>query len=146
MKGRIKEILTKFIMFSATSGVGTLVDLGVLWVFSHYVFNGTYWGEFWLSPFISFECAVLTNFVIAYYFVWRERISRRSTRSFFRHYAAYNATCTGVFLVKMAILQGVHFLFPSLDVVWCNLLALCLSGGINFFMSEWVIFRKTTKK
>lgn len=28
------------------------------------------------------------------------------------------------------------------NVVWCNLLALSVSGGLNFFMSERVVFRK----
>ena len=153
MRGRFQEILIKFVMFTLTSGIGTLVDLGIHWLLSSYVFRDNYWGSFWIAPFISFECAVLVNFMIAYHFVWRERISVRSTRSFWRHYAAYNATATGVFMVKMGIMQGIHFLFRSLNFlvdasyepVLCNLLALCFSGLINFFRSERVIFKKVKK-
>lgn len=145
-KNRLRELLTKFSMFVLSSGIGTLVDLGIHWLLSTYVFHGAYWGSYWVAPIISFECAVTTNFAIAYYFVWRERITRRNRRSFWRHYAAYNATATGVFAIKMAAMQGIHFLWPVLAPVLCNLLALCVSGGFNFFMSEWVIFRRTDKK
>ena len=147
---RLVEILTKFMVFSVSSGAGTVVDLGLHWFLSARMFQDSYWWTLWVSPFISFQFSVLTNFVIAYYYVWRERITQRSPRSFLRHYAAYNATGTGAFLVKLAVMQGLHFLFVSLD--WfqdvsyepglCNLLALCVSGCINFFVNEFVIFRK----
>lgn len=150
IRPRFVEILTKFIVFSVTSGVGTLVDLGLHWLLSARFFPDSYWWGLWISPFISFEVAVLVNFLIAYNYVWRERISRRGRRSFFRHFAAYNATNTGVFFVKLAVMQGLHFLFVCLDwfqdatfePVLCNMLALCVSGLINFFVNEFVIFRK----
>ena len=74
-------------------------------------------------------------------------------RSFFRHLAAYNAACVGAYLLKFVAMQGIHFLFVSLDwmqdwtlePVICNLLGLFFSGGFNFFMSEFVIFNKTKK-
>ena len=63
---------------------------------------------------VVFEVAVMVNFVIAYFFVWKERISERSVRSFWRHFAAYNAAGIGAFLLKFAAMQGLHFLFVSL--------------------------------
>ena len=113
----------------------------VLWVCSHFLFEG-YVNEYIVSPFISFEFAVLANFIIAYFFIWRERISRYTVRSFFRHFSAYNLSSFGVFLFKLGVIQGVHFIFPKLDVLICNIIALCFSGGINFILNEWVIFRK----
>ena len=107
---RLSELLVRFAIFSITSGAGTLVDLGVHWWLSAAFHPDSYLWRFWIAPLISFELAVLTNFLIAYYFVWRERISQRTTRSFFRHYAGYNATATGVFFVKLLIMQGVHLL------------------------------------
>ena len=100
-KKRIWELLKRFAVFSVTSGAGTLVDLGVHWWLAASFLQERYWWTFWVAPVISFELAVLTNFLIAYYFVWRERISQRSVRSFFRHFAGYNATATGVFLIKL---------------------------------------------
>jgi len=148
------ELLKKLIMFSLTSMAGTVVDLGLHWVLSTFVFKGNYWGSFWVAPTVSFEVAAMVNFVIAYFFVWKERISQRSVRSFWRHFAAYNAAGVGAYLIKFAAMQGLHFLFVSLDwfqessfePVLCNLLGLCFSGAFNFVMSEFFIFNKTKKK
>ena len=144
----------KLAMFSITSGIGTIVDLGIHWILSANFYRDSYWWSFWVAPFISFEVAVITNFLIAYFYVWRERISHRDHRSFWRHFSAYNATATGVFLIKLAAMQGFHLLFHSLgwlqessfEPVFCNLLALCISGSFNFVMNEFVIFRKVKKK
>ena len=148
------ELLMRFAVFSITSGAGTLVDLGLHWWLSSSFYQDKYWWGFWVSPVISFEAAVLTNFLIAYYLVWKERISRRDTRSFFRHYAGYNATATGVFCVKLVIMQGFHLLFVTLgwfqgttyEPVLCNLLAMCLSGILSFVLNEFVVFKKPVKK
>lgn len=148
-----REILTKFIMFSLTSLAGTIVDLGLHWVLSNFVFNGNYWGSFWIAPTVSFEVAALVNFVIAYNFVWKERITYRGAKSFFRHFAAYNAAGVGAYFIKFLAMQGLHFLFVSLDwfqttsfePVICNLIGLCFSGSFNFVMSEFVIFNKKKK-
>ena len=145
-----KEVITKLCLFSVTSMAGTIVDLGLHWVLSHFVFNGNYWGSYWIAPVISFEVAAMTNFIIAYFFVWKERVTYRGSRSFWRHFAAYNAAGVGAFILKFIVMQGVHFLFVSLDwlqgnsfePVICNLIGLCFSGLFNFYMSEFVIFNK----
>ena len=151
---KLSEFLLRFAVFSITSGVGTLVDLGVHWWLSASFLQDRYWWTFWVSPVISFELAVITNFLIAYYYVWRERISQRTTRSFFRHYAGYNATATGVFFVKLLVMQGIHLLMVSLgwfqdktyEPVLCNMLAMCLSGVLSFVLNEFVVFKKPVRK
>lgn len=130
----------RYIKFAASTLAGTAVDMLVLWVFAHYLLDGSYWREYILSPFISFECAVLTNFTIAYFGVWRDRISAPSFRSFMRHYAGYNLSCTGTFLVKLGLLLLLEQLF-GWDVLWCNIVALCFSGLLNFTLNEKVVFR-----
>lgn len=150
MKGRLREVLKHYIMFAVTCTAGTIVDLGLHWLLSSTVMSESYWGKFWLAPFISFEMSTITNFIIAYHFVWRERISKRNTRSFWRHFAAFNATSFGAFLLKFAVMQGAHFLFVSMDVLQdvnyepalCNAIGLLFSGLFNFCMSEFVIFSK----
>lgn len=149
--------LWRYVKFALSTLVGTGVDMLVLWLCANFLFNNTFfilsgaqfglvdgykWGEYILSPIISFECAVFVNFVIAYFFVWKDRISNRSNRSFWRHYGGYNLTSTGTFLLKMCIL----LLFERIthwDVVWCNLAALCVSGIMNFAFNELLVFRKT---
>lgn len=136
---KTNNTLLRFVKFNISTLAGTGVDMLVLWLMSDFVFKNNYWGEYLLSPLISFECAVLTNFTIAYFIVWKDRISRRSWRSYYRHYFAYNLSCTGVFFIKMGFLLVIERLF-KLDVLLCNIIALCFSGIFNFIMNEWVIF------
>lgn len=140
-KSKLKKLIFRFIAFSTSTLAGTVVDFIVLWVFSHFVFRGWYAGEYVISNLISFECAVLANFACAYFFVWKERISERSLRSFMRHYAGYNLASTGGYLIQ----QGSILLFQILfgwDVLICKIPALCISGGLNFIVNEWIVFRK----
>lgn len=139
-KKKVKYLLWRYLKFAASTLAGTAVDFLVLWIFSHYLLDGSYWREYILSPVISFECAVFTNFVVAYYGVWRDRISARTKRSFFRHFGGYNLSCISAFLVKMAVLLTLERIF-GWDVLWCNLAALCVSGLLNFFLNEKVVFR-----
>lgn len=150
MSRSFREILHNLILFSLTSLAGTIVDLGLHWLLSHYAFSGNYWGSYWIAPMISFEVAAMTNFVIAYFFVWKERVSYHGARSFWRHFAGYNAAGVGAFIIKFIVMQGVHFAFVSMDwlqdysiePVICNMIGLCFSGLFNFYMSEFVIFNK----
>lgn len=153
MKRSWKEVLKNLLMFSLTSSAGTLVDLGLHWLLSATVFHSAYWGSYWVAPVISFEVAAMVNFIIAYCFLWRNRVSERSARSFWRHFGAYNAAGVGAFLLKFVVMQGMHFLFrylglfqeSSLEPVLCNLIGLCFSGLFNFAMSEFFIFRKRSE-
>ena len=153
MRRTRKEIGKKFVYFTITSSAGTVVDLALHWLLATFVFAGNYWGSYWVAPTISFEVSTLTNFVIAYFFVWKERISQRSVRSFFRHFAGYNAACIGAYLIKLVVMQGIHFVFQSQgwlqdwsgEPVLCNLIGMCFSGLFNFVMGEFVIFGKPAK-
>ena len=132
--------LIRLAEFSASSLLGTLVDTLVLWLCSHFWLT-SYVGEYIISPVISFECAVFTNFVMAYRVIWRDRVTKRGSKSFLTRFVAYNLSCFGVFIFKMGFLLLIQKILHW-DVVWCNLLALCLTGGINFLINERIIFRK----
>lgn len=135
--GRFSELARRFPKFVGVNAIGTIIDTAVLWLFSHYIFDG-YVGEYVISPIISFECAVLSNYLFSYFGVWRER---RSAGSFVLKYIMYNISSSLVFTMKLGVILLLERLF-GWNVVICNLAALCLSGLINFSLSEWVIFRK----
>jgi putative flippase GtrA len=135
--GRISELVKRFPKFVGVNAIGTIIDTAVLWLFSHFVFDG-YVGEYVISPVISFECAVMSNYLFSYFGVWRER---RSAGSFVLKYIMYNISSSLVFTMKLGVILLLERLF-GWNVVICNLAALCLSGLINFSLSEWVIFRK----
>lgn len=134
------ELLRRFPKFVGANAIGTLVDTAVLWVFSHFVFE-SYVGEYIISPIISFECAVFSNFMFCFFFVWRDRRYRNQRKAFIHKYIVYNISSSAVFLLKMGILLIIEAI-SGWDVVICNLSALCISGLINFSLGEWVIFRK----
>ena len=136
----IRSFILKIASFVGFNAVGTVVDTFVLWLFSHFVFN-SYWGIYIVSPMISFEFAVFSNFLSSFFFIWKGRIQGRSARTFLKCFLMYNLTCVGGFLIKMGLLLIIQKMF-GWNVVFCNLAALCVSGCFNFAMNEWVIFRR----
>lgn len=137
--GRKVETALRIPKYVLVSAAGTVVDTVVLWLVSHHIFH-SFAGEYLLSPFISFECAVLFNFICSFFLIWKDRMDIRNARTFISRYLLYNLSCTMTFLLKMGLLLFFKFLF-GWDVVICNLVALCVSGVVNFVMSDRVIFR-----
>lgn len=137
--GRKVETALRMPKYVLVSAAGTVVDTAVLWLVSHHIFH-SFAGEYLLSPFISFECAVLFNFICSFFLIWKDRMDIGNARTFISRYLLYNLSCTMTFLLKMGLLLFFKFLF-GWDVVICNLTALCVSGIVNFVMSDRVIFR-----
>ena len=138
------RLLVRYIKFAGTSVIGTIVDTLVLWVLSDFVFTRGYWGEYIISPVISFQCAVAVNFIISYFYVWKDRTRKRkdaSTRRFLKLYAIYNLSGSAVFLLRLGALLLIER-FTGWDVVICNLTAMCFSGIVNFTINNLVIFTK----
>lgn len=149
-----KELLSNFVKFTLVSTVGTIVDLGLHSLLSIYVFKDSYWGSYWAAPAISFEVSVIGGFVFAYFVIWKDRVSQRTTRSFFRHLGGYNLANIGSFTIKFIFLQMFHFVFVrygwmqewALEPVFCNFLGSIFGGLFNFWVNEYVIFNKKAKK
>ena len=138
------KFLIRYAKFAGTSLIGSVVDTLVLWLMSDLVFTRGYWGEYIISPMISFQCAVAVNYTISYFYVWRDRTRKRpdaSVRRFFRLYAAYNLSNSMVFLFRLGVLLLIER-FSGWDVVFCNLTAMCFSGIINFTINNLLIFKK----
>ena len=138
------KFLIRYAKFAGTSVVGSIVDTLVLWILSDLVFSRGYWGEYIISPLISFQCAVSVNFMISYFYVWKDRTRKRpdaSARRFFKLYGAYNVSNSAVFLFRLGILLLIER-FTGWDVVICNLVAMCFSGIINFAINNRLIFKK----
>lgn len=136
------NLLIRYVKFIGTSLVGTLVDTLVLWLLSDFAFTKGYWGEYVISPALSFQSAVLVNFTISYFYVWKDRMDQeRGVGSYFRHYLAYNLSCTSVFLVRLGAILLIER-FTGWDVVICNLAAMCISGLVNFLLSNNLVFKR----
>ena len=138
------NFLVRYAKFAGTSAVGSIVDTLVLWLLSDLVFSRGYWGEYIISPLISFQFAVAVNYTISYFYVWKDRTRKSpdaSAKRFFRLYGAYNLSNSAVFLFRLGILLLIER-FTGWDVVICNLVAMCFSGIINFVINNLVIFKK----
>ena len=132
------RLLIRYVKYAGTSAFGTLVDTFVLWMLSDHVFTDGFWGEYIVSPVISFQCAVAVNYVISYFFVWKDRTRDRPDASvgrFFRLYLKYNLTNSTVFLLRLGLLLLVERL-TGWDVVVCNLTAMLFSGILNFIIDN----------
>lgn len=134
-------MLPKYLKFTLSRALGTGVDTLVLWLLAHFVFGGGYWATYIISPLLSFECAVMCNFLCSYYWIWSSRISTHSRSSFWRHFVGFNLSALAGFVVKMLFLLLFERIF-GWGVVVCNLVSLCISGVLNFFLSESLVFRK----
>ena len=138
------KFLIRYVKFAGTSVVGSVVDTLVLWLLSDLVFTKGYWGEYIISPLISFQCAVAVNFTISYFYVWKDRTRKRpdaSVRRFFKLFGAYDISVSVVFLFRLGVLLLIER-FTGWDVVICNLIAMCFSGIINFTINNLLIFKK----
>ena len=136
------KFLIRYAKFAGTSTVGSIVDTLVLWLLSDLIFTRGYWGEYIISPLISFQCAVAVNYMISYFYVWKDRTRKRSDasiRRFFRLYGAYNLSSSVVFLFRLGALLLIERSF-GWDVVICNLVSMCFSGIINFAINNMLIF------
>ena len=129
--GRKIKLAQNFSKFVLINAFGTIVDTVVLWAFSTFVFE-KYLGDYIIAPLISFECALTANYITSVLFIRKGHL---------RKYLIYNASCSAVFLTKMVILLLIESV-TGWNVVFCNLAALCISGILNFCLSEWLIFKK----
>ncbi len=123
--------------FSGSTMLGTVVDTIVLFVLSEWVFE-TYAGRVLIAPTISFEAAVLNNFLFSYFWVWTSRVNR-TVEDLLKRFFVYNLNAALVFVGKLALLVVVNF-FTGLHVVVCNLLALTVSGVVNFLVQDRLVF------
>ena len=133
-------LLSRYIGFFTSRLLGTAVDTSFLWIFSRFVFS-SYTGKYIVSPLISFEIAMLCNYVISYFWIWRKRISVKTSKTFFTRLAMFNAACMLGFFIKMGFLILFERIFRW-DVVYCNLAALVISGLANFAFAELLVFRE----
>jgi len=133
--------LRVYILYILSRYLGTGVDTLVLWLCSDYIFSGSYFERNVISPMISFEFAVMSNFLCSYFFIWNNRVEDKSLRSFFKHFMVFNIAALSGFAVKMLFLLLFEHIY-AWDVIVCNIVALCISGILNFFLEKLVVFRK----
>jgi putative flippase GtrA len=130
----------RFVKFVVSRLLGTVVDTLVLWVLTKFLFF-SYAGQYLVAPAISFEVAMFHNYLLSYYFIWHTFIPLKNTRDFFIRLVSYNISTLFGFSIKMGFLLLFERLF-GWDVLLCNIAALLISGFVNFFLAEKIVFKK----
>lgn len=134
--------LANFSKFIVNNFTGTLIDTFILWLLSTFYFE-THFGKYVIAPAISFEIAMIKNFFTSYFWIWNERVEKKY-REFFRKFLLYKVNCLFTFLGKLGLILIIDA-FTDLNVVYCNLIALMLTGFANYFIQDKMIFRPSTK-
>ena len=137
-------MLRTYLEFVLTRIFGTGVDTLVLWICSDFIFK-SYFGVYILSPIISFEFAVLSNFLWSYLWIWKSRIEGKCWADFWKRFIIFNLASVTGFLIKMFFLLIFEKIF-GWDVVVCNLAALLISGLANYFLADMLVFKQKTTK
>ena len=126
----------RFGKFVLTNLSGTVVDTAVLLALSAVLTSPA--ALYLLAPVIAFELATLNNFTLAYNWVWRERVEP-SWKDFWTRFVKFNVSVLGVFLMRLGLIAALGFSL-GLPVVVCNLIALTLSGLVNFGAADRLVF------
>ena len=134
----LHQIFIRYIKYASSTLVGTIVDMLTLWFLSTELLHG-YIGEYIISPCISFECAVIANYLVAYHFVWKDRVLLHPQKNGWFRFLKYNGSCILGFSIKMCILLLLKHLFQW-NVLLCNIVALLFSGGLNFLLQHFWVF------
>ena len=92
--------MTRYIKFVVSRLFGTLVDTIILWLLSTYIFS-SYVGVYIISPAISFEVAMFSNFCFSYFWIWNKRLETKEPKSFLIRLLYFNLSSIGG-LDKMA--------------------------------------------
>lgn len=129
----------RFFKFVLSRLFGTLVDTFILWILTRYIFF-SYTGQYLISPAISFEIAMFNNYIISYFWIWSKEIPAKNSRDFYIRLLPYNISALFGFFIKMCFLLLFERLF-GWDVILCNVIALLISGLVNFFLAERIVFK-----
>ncbi len=140
-RSKTAKLALTYAEFVATRLFGTGVDLLVLWLCSTFFFT-TYWGTYVLSPIISFEFAVMSNFLWSYFWIWSSRIPHKTWRNFWKSFFIFNLSSGVGFLANMFFLLLTEKIF-GWDVIYCKITALLISGILNFFLADSMVFRSS---
>ena len=141
-KRSFRKFLQRYLKYFGASLAGTATETLVLWLLSDFVFDSGWAGEYFISPIIAFQTAVIVNFVVFYFYVWKDRRpSSHKRRFFFKRYVAFNVSCSSVYILRYALIVIIERSF-GLDVVICNLIAMSLSGIANYILTNSLVFRK----
>ncbi len=138
MKDRLGSIVRRSGKYVSVTALGTVIETLVLWWCTEFLF-ATFETRYVVAPIISFECAVINNFLLSYLWIWKESVGN-TLHDMIVRFAAYNFATFLVFVVRLGLLAGIGSI-AGWHPVFCNLIALMTTGILNFSIQHEIIFR-----
>ncbi len=132
--------IVRFIFFTATRTFGTIVDVGVVWLLTDFVFENYFLVNV-VSPTISFEMAVFVNFITSSYLVFRNRIDNNGKGSVVKRFLKFNLSAIMGYCIKLGVLNLLKLTF-GWHTALCNFIALAVAGIFNYLIADKWVFKK----
>jgi putative flippase GtrA len=129
----------RFGKFFITNLIGTIIDTIVIFIFKQWIFH-SYFFIYIVTPIIGFEIAVVNNYTISFFWVWKDR-TVKTPREYLKNFLPYNLTVSSMLGFRLLLIVIISRIV-NLDVVFCNLIALVFSGILNYCGLNRLIFRK----
>lgn len=137
------NVIKRYFKYLLTSSVGGAVEMVALWLLSFFIFKGGFWLEYIISPIIAFQISVPVNYYISYFYVWGDRkddSTSEDRKCRWKKRISYTLLTTLVFLVRLGTLLIIEK-FYNWDVLTCSIIAMIVSGILNFIISNQLIFK-----
>jgi putative flippase GtrA len=117
--------------------IGYAVDNLIFFMLSRYIHSIAVLT--FLVPFFSYETAMFNNYILSYYWVWKDRRSKND--SFIKKLVYYNITTFVPFTFRMLIFVQL-FRVLGIEGIIANMIAILFGVIFNFFVCEKFIFKK----
>ncbi len=112
-----KKLLFEFIRYAAVGGISALFDMGALWLFTEFVFDGRNFGfPLAVSVTVGFIVGLIVNYLLSALVVFTSREQKKKSRSLrtFLIYAAVGVIGYGL----TQALMHIGMMFVSREGVW----------------------------
>lgn len=128
--------LTSIIRFQLVAWLGTLVNLGTLWLL-----HGKFKIPVPIAGACAIEVAILHNFTWYYLRTWKDRVGH-TPQGFVQRLWKYNLITAGIdFVVNLGLLWILTHFF-HLHYLLADLLGMIASPFFKIFVNELIIFKK----
>jgi dolichol-phosphate mannosyltransferase len=135
----LREHYKRFFNFQMVAWSGTVVNLVVLWLL-----HGVLGWHLLISGAIAIETAIITNFILYFYFTWGER-RKSGKRNFFRKLIRYNLITASIdFIVRLTVLWvltewiGIYYLLS-------DIIGMTVTPFFKYYANDHLIFKQSSE-
>jgi len=129
----------RIIKFGVVGGLGVLINVGLLHVFTTYLHC-----DYKIGSILAIECALINNFLWNFFWTWNDRKSSSSNGIFFMFLRFHVSSGFTALIVNWGLLvlltETVHMHYQM-----SNLIGITCGAFINFILGHFWVFPKIVK-